>query len=68
MSEITLHTVWSLDQHSHEGLGFMFQIRLSDSEGSGMNPGLQVAVQVFIGIHFRRIHTEGLPTPQLPHN
>ena len=41
----------------------MFQIRLSDGEGAGMNPGLQVAVQVFIGIHFRRIHTEGLPTP-----
>jgi|GEM_PF-6671864 len=41
----------------------MFQIRLSDGEGAGMNPGLQVAVQVFIGIHFRRIYTEGLPTP-----
>ena len=68
MSEITLNMVWSLDQHSHEGLVFMFQIRRYDSGGSRMHPGFQVVVQVLIGIHFRRIHTEGLPTPQLPHN
>ena len=47
--------MWSLDQHSHEGLGLMFRVRLGACVGAGMNPGLQVAVQVLVGIQFRRV-------------
>ena len=58
VSEITLYTGGSFDQHSHEGPGFMFEIKLGERKSAGMNPGLQIAVQVFIRIHFRRIGGE----------
>ncbi len=36
----------------------MFEIKLGERKSAGMNPGLQIAVQVFIRIHFRRIGGE----------
>jgi len=55
MFKVFLHMVGSLYQCSHKRFGFVLQVFHGFSLCPGVNPVLQVIIQVLIGVEFGRV-------------